>query len=149
MMTDATITNSAFHHIEIPCENLELAEEFYGSMFGAIVYLRRDANRRAGAPASGTIPEAESSGFNIDGTYMKIGEAFKIGFLKRSQDHKQSEIDHLAFVIDDDLRALEVTLKDKGADVMDLDENRMLIRDPFGLILELWPRRVLDRMGLL
>ena len=141
--------NSAFHHVEVPCDDLERAESFYGKVFGAEVYMRRDARRRAGVPADGTISQAESRGFSIDATYMKIGESFRIGFLERTPDHRQSEIDHFAFVIDDELEALEKSLVKEQVEIVDRGQNRMLIRDPFGMVLELWPRDVLARMGLL
>ena len=144
------IRNSSFHHIEVPCDDLELAERFYTIVFGARVYMRRDASRRADAPATGTISEAEERGFQIDGTYLKIGEAFRIGFLKRQQEHVQREIDHLAFTIDDeDLAALGRRLIEYKIEVIDQSADRMTIRDPFGMMLELWPRPVLHRMGLL
>ena len=144
------IRNSSFHHIEVPCDDLELAERFYTIVFGARVYMRRDASRRADAPATGTISEAEERGFQIDGTYLKIGEAFRIGFLKRQQEHVQREIDHLAFTIDDeDLAALGRRLIEYKIEVIDQSADRMTIRDPFGLMLELWPRPVLKGMGLL
>ena len=69
------IRNSSFHHLEVPCDDLELAERFYVIVFGARVYLRRDASRRTDVPATGTISDAEESGFQIDGTYLKIGRA--------------------------------------------------------------------------
>ena len=144
------IRNSSFHHIEVPCDDLELAERFYVIVFGARVYLRRDASRRADVPATGTISEAEERGFQIDGTYLKIGEGFRIGFLKRQHDHAQREIDHLAFTIDDeDLAALGRRLTEYKIEVIDQTSDRMTIRDPFGMMLELWPRSVLQRMGLL
>ena len=144
------IRNSSFHHIEVPCDDLELAERFYVIVFGARVYLRRDASRRADVPATGTISEAEERGFQIDGTYLKIGEGFRIGFLKRQHDHAQREIDHLAFTIDDeDLAALGRRLTEYKIEVIDQTADRMTIRDPFGMMLELWPRSVLQRMGLL
>ena len=143
------IANGAFHHVEVPCDDLERAERFYGKVFGAKVYMRRDAERRAGVPADETISRAESRGFSIDATYMKIGESFKIGFLKRAQHHRQAEVDHFAFVIDGELEALEAALVSEEVEIVDRDKNRMLIRDPFGLVLELWPRETLDRMGLL
>ncbi|MEK6289095.1 MAG: hypothetical protein AABO57_25530 [Acidobacteriota bacterium] len=81
---------------------------------------------------------------------MKIGEWFRIGFLKRQQEHTQSEIDHLAFTIDDeDLAALARRLTEYKIEVVDQSADRMIIRDPFGMMLELWPRSVLQRMGLL
>jgi catechol 2,3-dioxygenase-like lactoylglutathione lyase family enzyme len=144
------IRNSAFHHIEVPCDDLELAERFYTVVFGALVYMRRDANRRADTPAAGTISEAESLGFQIDGTYLKIGKGFRIGFLKREHEHAQREIDHLAFTIDDeDLAQLGRRLTEYKIEVIDQTDDRMIIRDPFGLMLELWPRTVLRRMGLI
>jgi catechol 2,3-dioxygenase-like lactoylglutathione lyase family enzyme len=144
------IGNSSFHHLEVPCDDLELAERFYVIVFGARVYLRRDASRRADVPATGTISEAEERGFQIDGTYLKIGEGFRIGFLKRQHDHAQREIDHLAFTIDDeDLAALGRRLTEYKIEVIDQTVDRMIIRDPFGMMLELWPRSVLQRMGLL
>jgi len=144
------IRNSSFHHLEVPCDDLELAERFYVIVFGARVYLRRDASRRADVPATGTISEAEERGFQIDGTYLKIGEGFRIGFLKRQHDHAQREIDHLAFTIDDeDLAALGRRLTEYKIEVIDQNADRMIIRDPFGMMLELWPRSVLQRMGLL
>jgi len=144
------IRNSSFHHLEVPCNDLELAERFYVIVFGARVYLRRDASRRADVPATGTISEAEERGFQIDGTYLKIGEGFRIGFLKRQHDHAQREIDHLAFTIDDeDLAALGRRLTEYKIEVIDQTVDRMIIRDPFGMMLELWPRSVLQRMGLL
>src|SRR3989442_1539410 len=104
---NSMIRNSSFHHIEVPCDDLELAERFYTIVFGAHVYMRRDASRRPDVPATGTISETEERGFQVDGTYLKIGEAFRIGFLKRQQEHTQREIDHLAFTMDDeDLAAL-------------------------------------------
>jgi catechol 2,3-dioxygenase-like lactoylglutathione lyase family enzyme len=144
------IRNSSFHHLEVPCDDLELAERFYVIVFGARVYLRRDASRRADVPATGSISEAEERGFQIDGTYLKIGEGFRIGFLKRRHDHAQREIDHLAFTIDDeDLAALARHLTEYKIEVIDQTADRMIIRDPFGMMLELWPRSVLQRMGLL
>lgn len=143
------LSNAAFHHVELPCEDLELAERFYTVVLNAQVYMRRDASRRANVPFAGTIAEAEASGFQIDATYLKIGD-FRIGFLKRDQQHDQSEIDHLAFVIDDkDMVALARRLTEYKIEVVDQNADRMLIRDPFGLMLELWPRPVLGRMGLL
>jgi len=147
---NSMLRNSSFHHIEVPCDDLELAERFYVIVFGARVYMRRDASRRAGTPATGTISEAEEQGFDIDATYLKINEGFRIGFLKRQQEHVQSEIDHLAFTIDDeDLVALGRRLTEYKIEVVDQSADRMIIRDPFGMMLELWPRSVLSRMGLL
>ena len=144
------IRNSSFHHIEVPCDDLEIAERFYVIVFGAHVYMRRDASRRPDVPATGTISEAEERGFQIDGTYLKIGEGFRIGFLKRQHEHAQREIDHLAFTIDDeDLAALGRRLTEYKIEVIDQNADRMMIRDPFGMMLELWPRPVLQRMRLL
>ena len=144
------IRNSSFHHIEVPCDDLELAERFYTIVFGAHVYMRRDASRRPDVPATGTISETEERGFQVDGTYLKIGEAFRIGFLKRQQEHTQREIDHLAFTMDDeDLAALSRRLTEYKIEVIDQSSDRMIIRDPFGMMLEMWPRSVLQRMGLL
>jgi len=147
---NSLIEHSSFHHLELPCDDLELAERFYVVVFGASIYMRRDASRRTDVPAVGTIAQAAEKGFQIDGTYMKIGEAFRIGFLKRQHEHAQREIDHLAFAIDDeDLTALSRRLTEYKIEVIEYDSTRMLIRDPFGLMLELWPRSVLKRMGLL
>lgn len=144
------IRNSSFHHIEVPCDDLEIAERFYTIVFGARVYMRRDASRRTDVPATGTISDAEEHGFQIDGTYLTIGEGFRIGFLKRQQEHAQREIDHLAFTIDDeDLAALGRRLTEYKIEVIDQNADRMMIRDPFGMMLELWPRSVFQRMGLL
>jgi len=144
------IRNSAFHHIEAPCDDLELAERFYTIVFGARVYMRRDASRRPGVPTAGTISEAEERGFEIDGSYLKIGEGFRIGFLKRQHEHAQREIDHLAFAIDDeDLAALGRRLTEYKIEVVEQTADRMIMRDPFGMMLELWPRSVLRKMGLL
>ena len=144
------IRNSAFHHLEIPCDDLELAERFYTVVFGARVYMRRDAARRTGVPATGTIGEAESLGFQIDGTYLKIGKGFRIGFLKGEHQHTQHELDHLAFAIDDeDLAQLGRRLTEYKIEVIDQRDDRMTIRDPFGMMLELWPRPVLRGMDLL
>src|SRR5689334_18310819 len=113
------LRNSAFHHLEIPCDDLELAERFYTIVLGAQVYMRRDASRRSGVPINGTISEAEESGFDIDATYLKIGEQFRIGFLKQPYDHAQREIDHLAFTIDDeDLNALARRLIEYKVEVL-------------------------------
>ena len=60
---NSLIRNSLFHHIEIPCDDLELAERFYVIVFGAHIYMRRDASRRAEVPATGTISEADERGF--------------------------------------------------------------------------------------
>ena len=140
----------AFHHIEVPCDDLEIAERFYTVVFGARVYMRRDASRRTGVPATGTISDAEGLGFQIDGTYLKIGEGFRIGFLKRQQEHLQQELDHLAFTIDDeDLAALSRRMTEYKIEVVDQNADRLIINDPFGMMLELWPRSVLGRMGLL
>jgi len=144
------IRNAVFHHIEIPCEDLELAERFYIIVFGARVYMRRDASRKPGVPSTGTIAEAEESGFEIDATYMRIGDGMRLGFLKGQQDHNQRELDHLAFAIeDDDLAALRRRLIEVSVEVIDQKSDRMVIRDPFGMMLELWPQSVLDGMGLL
>jgi catechol 2,3-dioxygenase-like lactoylglutathione lyase family enzyme len=142
------INNAVFHHIEIPCDDLELAERFYVIVLGARVYMRRDAKRRADVPSGGSISEAETQGFDIDGTYLKIGDGIRIGFLKRPHEHNQREIDHLAFTIDDDLEALWRRLTEVSVEVIDYNSNRMMIRDPFGMMLELWPRAVLQKMGL-
>lgn len=144
------IRHAVFHHIEIPCDDLELAERFYVLVFGAQVYMRRDANRRSEVPADGTIAEAEARGFAIDATYMKIGDRIRIGFLKDQPEHAQKEVDHLAFAIDeDDLTALSWRLVEISVAVVEYNANRMLIRDPFGMMLELWPSAVLEKMGLL
>ena len=144
------LRNSSFHHIEVPCADLELAERFYVIVFGAHVYMRRDAGRRGDVPATGTIAQAEERGFQIDATYLKIGDTFRVGFLKRQQQHGQREIDHLAFTIDDeDLASLGRKLTEYKIEVIDQNADRMIIRDPFGMMLELWPRSVLRRMGLL
>ena len=144
------IRGSVFHHIEVPCDDLELAERFYTVVFGAEVYMRRDASRRPNVPASGTIDDAEGQGFEIDGTFLKVGEGFRIGFLRRQHEHNQSEIDHIAFSIEDDeLAALGRRLTEYKIEVVDQTADRMTIRDPFGLSLELWPREVLKRMGFL
>jgi catechol 2,3-dioxygenase-like lactoylglutathione lyase family enzyme len=142
------INNAVFHHIEIPCDDLELAERFYTIVFGARVYMRRDAKRRADVPSEGNIGKAEEQGFDIDGTYMKIGDGIRIGFLKGPHEHGQREIDHLAFTIDDELEALWRRLTEVSVEVIDYNPNRMIIRDPFGMMLELWPRSVLQKMGL-
>lgn len=147
---NSMIRNSSFHHIEVPCDDLELAERFYVIVFGAKVYMRRDAAGRQGVPAAGTISQAEELGFQIDGTFLKIGDGFRIGFLKRQQDHSQREIDHLAFAIDEeDLAALSRRLIEYKIEMIEQRDDRMTIRDPFGMTLELWPRAVLGRMGLL
>jgi catechol 2,3-dioxygenase-like lactoylglutathione lyase family enzyme len=140
----------SFHHIELPCDDLELAERFYTVVFGANVYMRRDASQRNAVPTEGTISVAEQSGFQIDGTYLKIGEDFRIGFLKRQHEHTQTELDHIAFTIDDkDLAQLGRRLIEYKIEVIDQTADRLIIRDPFGMMLELWPRSVLQRMGLL
>ena len=144
------IRSAVFHHIEIPCEDLELAERFYTIVFGARVYMRRDARRKPGVPPTGTIAEAEEGDFEIDATYMRIGDGIRVGFLKGQQDHNQREMDHLAFAIeDDDLSTLRRRLIEVSVEVIDQNPDRMIIRDPFGMVLELWPRSVLDRMGVL
>lgn len=144
------LRNSSFHHIEVPCADLELAERFYVIVFGAHVYMRRDAGRRGDVPATGTIAQAEERGFQIDAIYLKIGDTFRVGFLKRQHQHGQREIDHLAFTIDDeDLASLGRKLTEYKIEVIDQNADRMIIRDPFGMMLELWPRSVLSRMGLL
>ena len=146
---DALIRNASFHHIEVPCEDLDLAERFYSRIFGAVVYMRRDANRRPAVPNVGTISAAESSGFQIDGTYMKIGRHLRIGFLKRPSEHRQNEVDHIAFAVDEDLASLDRKLEEGGVEVVDRKPNHRLVKDPFGMLLELWPSSVLDGMGLL
>jgi len=81
---------------------------------------------------------------------LKIGKGFRIGFLKREHEHTQRELDHLAFTIDDEeLTALGRRLTEYKIEVIDQNADRMMIRDPFGMMLELWPRQVLQVMGLL
>ena len=143
------IQNAAFHHIELPCDDLELAERFYVIVFGAQVYMRRDSKRRPDVPFEGSISDAEARGFDIDATYMKIGDGIRIGFLRKPHDHNQGEIDHIAFTIDGDLAGLWQRLTEVSVEVIDFNSDRMIIRDPFGMLLELWPRPVLQRMGLL
>jgi len=144
------LRNPSFHHIEVPADDLELAERFYGVIFGATVYMRRDEKRRPNVPISGTIAQAEAQGFSIDATFLRIGDSLRIGFLKRDQSHDQTEVDHLAFAIDDtDLPALARKFTEYKIEVVEQGEQRMQIRDPFGLTLELWPKSVLARMGLL
>ena len=148
-MMNHLIQNAEFHHVELPCDDLELAERFYVIVFGAKVYMRRDRERRPGVPSEGSIAEAEAQGFEIDATFMKIGQNIRIGFLKRPHEHNQREIDHLAFTIDGDLISLWQRLTEVSVEVIDMNSDRMIIRDPFGMMLELWPRPVLQRMGLL
>jgi hypothetical protein len=52
-------------------------------------------------------------------------------------------------LIDEDLAALSRRLTEYKIEVIDQNADRMIIRDPFGMMLELWPRSVLQRMGLL
>lgn len=147
---DALIKGAQFHHIEIPCDDLELAEQFYVRALGARVYLRRDADRRPNVPTTGTITEAEQSGFQIDGTFLMIGPSFRIGFISGRQGHHRKEVDHLAFAIDEqDLGALARRLAQYNVEVIEHNASRMLVQDPFGMTLELWPKVVLERMGLL
>jgi catechol 2,3-dioxygenase-like lactoylglutathione lyase family enzyme len=141
--------NPAFHHIELPCPDLEIVERFYGVVLGARVYMRRDATRRADVPAGGTITDAEALGFDIDATFLRIGENFRIGFLRRDSEHAQREIDHLAFTIEDnDLAGLGRRFIEYNIEVVDQSAQRLQIKDPFGLMIELWPRSVLAGMGL-
>ena len=146
---DSVIRNPCFHHIEVPCEDLDLAEQFYSRVFGAHVYMRRDAARRSAVPSIGTIRKAEESGFEIDGTYLMIGEQLRIGFLKQPSEHRRREVDHLAFAVDDDLEPLAQKLAQEEVEVLEQRQNHILIRDPFGMVLELWPRSVLEGMGLM
>jgi catechol 2,3-dioxygenase-like lactoylglutathione lyase family enzyme len=144
------LRNPVFHHIELPCEDLEVVERFYCVVLGAKVYMRHDASRRADVPVEGNIAELEEAGFSIDATYMKIGDSLRIGFLKRQQDHSRREIDHLAFVLDEeDMSSLWQKFTEIGIEVIELRDDRIVVRDPFGLVLELWPRSVLQRLGLL
>lgn len=146
---DSLIRNPSFHHLELPCEDLDLAEKFYSRLFGAVVYMRRDADRRPSTPVNGSILEAEEKGFKIDGTYLKIGSQLRIGFLKRQAEQNQREIDHLAFAVDEEIDSLDQRLKASGVEIVDQKPNHILIRDPFGMLLELWPRSVLEEMGVL
>ena len=146
---DSLIRNPSFHHIEVPCKDLELAEQFYSRMFGARVYMRRDASRRSAVPSTGSIRTAQESGFDIDGTYLIIGEQFRIGFLKQPSEHRRREVDHLAFAVDEELESLSHRLAAGDVEVLERRENHLLIRDPFGMVLELWPRSVLQAMGLI
>jgi len=144
------LSNPSFHHLEVPCDDLELAERFYTVTFGARVYMRRDAGRQPSVPATGTIEECQALGFDIDATYLQIGDGVRIGFLKRAADHRQDEIDHLAFAIDEwDLAGLARRFTECKVEVIDVNQDRLIIRDPFGMTLELWPRKVLNRMGVL
>jgi hypothetical protein len=36
-----------------------------------------------------------------------------------------------------------------GIEVIELRDDRIVVRDPFGLVIELWPRAVMQRLGLL
>jgi catechol 2,3-dioxygenase-like lactoylglutathione lyase family enzyme len=146
---NSIIRYPSFHHIELPCPDLELAERFYSIVFGAEVYVRRDASRKPAVPISGTIEDAEELGFQIDATYLRIGDSLRVGLIKGDATHSQRELDHLAFSIDEsDLGALARKLTECKIEVVDQNAERLLIRDPFGLTLELWPRSVLTRMGL-
>ena len=146
---ESVIRNPSFHHIEVPCRDLDLAEQFYSRVFGARVYMRRDADRRSAVPSSGTIRNAEEAGFEIDGTYMMIGEQLRIGFLKQPSEQRRREVDHLAFAVDDDLESLHERLAQGDVAILEHRQNHILILDPFGMVLELWPRSVLEEMGLL
>jgi catechol 2,3-dioxygenase-like lactoylglutathione lyase family enzyme len=144
------LRNPAFHHLELPCEDLEVVERFYCVVLGAKVYMRHDASGRAGVPVTGNIAELEEAGFSIVATYIKIGDSFRIGFLKRQQEHARREIDHLAFVLDEEnMASLWQKFTEIGIEVIELREDRIVIRDPFGLVLELWPRSVMQRLGLI
>ena len=140
---DPLLRNPSFHHIEVPCGDLNLAEEFYSRVFGASVHMRRDAARRSAVPSAGTIRAAEEDGFEIDGTYLMIGKTLRIGFLKQPSEHRRREVDHLAFAVDDDLESLAQRLAREHVEVLERRQNHMLIVDPFGMVLELWPRSVL------
>ena len=146
---DSLLRNPSFHHIEVPCGDLNLAEEFYSRVFGARVYMRRDTARRSPVPSAGTIRAAEEDGFEIDGTYLMIGKTLRIGFLKQPSEHRRREVDHLAFAVDDDLESLAQRLAREHVEVLERRQNHMLIVDPFGMVLELWPRSVLEGMGLM
>ena len=146
---DSLLRNPSFHHIEVPCKDLNLAEEFYSRVFGARVYMRRDAARRPAVPSTGTIRTAEEGGFEIDGTYLMIGETLRIGFLKQPSEHKRREVDHLAFAVDDDLESMAQRLAEERVEILERRQNHVLILDPFGMVLELWPRSVLEGMGLI
>ena len=50
---------------------------------------------------------------------------------------------------DEDLAALGRRLTEYKIEVIEQTADRMIIRDPFGMMLELWPRSVLRGMGLL
>src|ERR1041384_5479125 len=114
------LRNSSFHHLEVPCDDLELAERFYVIVFGAQVYMRRDASRRADVPASGTITECQQSGFNIDATYLKIGDVCRSGLVRRKQEHAQRDIDHVAFSIEEeDIPSLGRKLTEYKIEVID------------------------------
>ena len=143
------LRSPAFHHIELPCPDLELAERFYRVVFGATVYMRRDEARRPNVPTDNNISDAEEAGFKIDATFLRIGESLRLGFLKRDAAHIQNEIDHIAFTIDEnDLATLARKFTEFKIEVLDQTLDRMQIRDPFGLTLELWPRSVLAKAGL-
>ena len=146
---DSLLRNPSFHHIEVPCGDLNLAEEFYSRVFGARVYMRRDTARRSPVPSAGTIRAAEEDGFEIDGTYLMIGKTLRIGFLKQPSEQRRREVDHLAFAVDDDLESLAQRLAREHVEVLERRQNHMLIVDPFGMVLELWPRSVLEGMGLM
>jgi catechol 2,3-dioxygenase-like lactoylglutathione lyase family enzyme len=146
---DSLIRNPAFHHIELPCPDLDLAEQFYSRVFGARVYMRRDAARRSAVPSIGTIRTAEESGFEIDGTYLIIGEQLRIGFLRQPPNTGAARS------ITWHSRWLTMTwslfqrLATGDVEVLERRQNHILIRDPFGMVLELWPRSVLQGMGLI
>ena len=149
MSEESLIRNPSFHHIELSCENLELAEQFYSRVFGATVYMRRDAARRSGVPSAGTIRSVEETGFEVDATYLIIGDRLRIGFLKQASEHRRREVDHLAFAIEDDLESLDQKFAKADVEIVERLQNHILIRDPFGMLLELWPRSVLEGMGLI
>src|ERR1041384_4433210 len=72
------------------------------------------------------------------------------GLSEEEEGHSRPEIDHGAFSMkDEDLTSLARKLTEYKIQVIDQTADRMIIRDPFGLMLELWPRTVLQKMGLL
>src|SRR5262249_9215802 len=133
------LSNHAFHHLEVPCDDLELAERFYTVTFGARVYMRRDATGRTPVPFTGTIDDCQALGLEVESPYRTIGGRMRTGCLRRTHGHRQDQIDHLACAsADRDPAGLARRFTECKAEVIDVDENRLIIRDPFGLTLELW-----------
>lgn len=138
---------SEVHHIEVPCDDLGLAEAFYARAFGAKVYYRKTSD---GTPAAldRSIAQLRTAGVDVAATFLDLGANFRIGFLARETLHQQREIDHLAFIVAvETLAELRASITEARVEIVRESPYFIVVRDCFGMQLELYPEPLMRQLS--